>query len=794
MIKIKKLYIENFKGINSVVKIDFSNNDEKVIVLSGANGFGKTTIFEAIELCLTGIFHRIEVFDHVQKKTSNKIKPFYQNTNGKDVTIKLLVQNDETNEEFIIIKHFDDDNSPRNANQRRENIPIDSCNFFNTYLSMDTTSFDNNDPSSYKEIDQSRIDKLFYGEDSTIELNSTYYLFNYLQQEDSIYFLKQDEDEKGKKLSFLFNIENEERKRNKVSSLCVELGKKFKSIEAKIESINETISNSEEEVSYKRLFDESKFEFDKEDPFENITDKAEKLNQFNEEFSTLIDFREKFSLIEYEKSIHFNRINKDIIDSKELLQELVLKKVYSKELVEKIDLENIKIEKTAVFIDREDKTKIEKEFFDWFTPDESEEYKNYLALQEKIKEIDKDLGEVGKIVSELIVSRDKSINEFEKLHPIKVLSEDNCPLCDSPFASYHELINEITKKTKQLEAYNKSKLDSKKQVFEKISVIAKLIEKEANKFLKENKLIEKIVISKLRAFPNFENRLNKIIELYPEIDSAASKDFFFTTIPEIETVIQEKAEAIKNFISYNLIPKYSYDEGLIPNKECYSKYFDNKPDLFNKCTVDVLKNKLEFIKKSYNANVNKKLQFLKARLEKLEKIKAISDDILKSVNETIKSHKSEMIGQIKIPFYIYSGKILQSYQQGMGIFVDIRETGQNNKVWFKTGHSSDHDIVYHLSSGQMAVVSIAFCLSLNKVYNTNEHFKFLAIDDPIQTMDDLNVHTFIELLRYDFSNYQLIMSTHDDFTSRYIKYKFDKLGFNTGIKNVQHLILEESIN
>ncbi|MFP3581762.1 hypothetical protein SB659_19575, partial [Arthrobacter sp. SIMBA_036] len=75
----------------------------------------------------------------------------------------------------------------------------------------------------------------------------------------------------------------------------------------------------------------------------------------------------------------------------------------------------------------------------------------------------------------------------------------------------------------------------------------------------------------------------------------------------------------------------------------------------------------------------------------------------------------EMIEKIKIPFFIYSGKILQNYQQGFGIFIDILPTGQRNNVLLKTGKDSDHDIVFHLSAGQMAVVSLAFCLSLNKV-------------------------------------------------------------------------------
>lgn len=38
----------------------------------------------------------------------------------------------------------------------------------------------------------------------------------------------------------------------------------------------------------------------------------------------------------------------------------------------------------------------------------------------------------------------------------------------------------------------------------------------------------------------------------------------------------------------------------------------------------------------------------------------------------------------------------------------------------------------------------------------------LLIDDPLQTMDDLNISSFIELLRNDFKDKQIILSTHEE--------------------------------
>ena len=50
--KIKKIRLLNFKGFKDKTEIDISSYD--TIIFGGKNGFGKTTLFDAIELVLTG--------------------------------------------------------------------------------------------------------------------------------------------------------------------------------------------------------------------------------------------------------------------------------------------------------------------------------------------------------------------------------------------------------------------------------------------------------------------------------------------------------------------------------------------------------------------------------------------------------------------------------------------------------------------------------------------------------------------------------------------------------------------
>lgn len=118
---------------------------------------------------------------------------------------------------------------------------------------------------------------------------------------------------------------------------------------------------------------------------------------------------------------------------------------------------------------------------------------------------------------------------------------------------------------------------------------------------------------------------------------------------------------------------------------------------------------------------------------------------------------------------IYSGKIIQDYQRGLGIF--IKEYDELKNLKFVSNNSSDHDAINYLSSGQLSALVISFTLALNKVYG-NKNINTILIDDPVQTMDDINMMSFIELIRNEFENKQIIISTHEDEVSLFMRYKF----------------------
>ena len=95
-----------------------------------------------------------------------------------------------------------------------------------------------------------------------------------------------------------------------------------------------------------------------------------------------------------------------------------------------------------------------------------------------------------------------------------------------------------------------------------------------------------------------------------------------------------------------------------------------------------------------------------------------------------------------------------------------------------TSPGKEHDILYTMSSGQLSAVLLSFSLALNKIYS-GQGIKTVLIDDPIQCMDDINMISFVELLRREFSDCQIILSTHEEDFSNFVRYKFKKYGLDT---------------
>ena len=188
-------------------------------------------------------------------------------------------------------------------------------------------------------------------------------------------------------------------------------------------------------------------------------------------------------------------------------------------------------------------------------------------------------------------------------------------------------------------------------------------------------------------------------------------------------------------------------------------------------------NKKGYIKAAINSKKNEKANEIKACIKKnirrWKALKAIREDlknIQKLYSDAIESYKNQILKRLRVPLLIYTGKILQDYQNGLGVFIS------KDEMRFVTNGDVKHDILNTFSSGQLSGFVLAFLFSMNKQYvkESEDDLGFILIDDPVQTMDDINISSMIEVLRNDFKDRQIILSTHETDKENYILYKFFK--------------------
>ena len=115
MIYIKSLHIENFKCFENI-DIDFNKNTN---ILVGNNEAGKSTILEAVNLCLSGLINGRYLKNEINEFYFNRcvVNRFLLNPNEQppQILIELYLGSDEANKDLELIKGT--------RNTRKDNCP-----------------------------------------------------------------------------------------------------------------------------------------------------------------------------------------------------------------------------------------------------------------------------------------------------------------------------------------------------------------------------------------------------------------------------------------------------------------------------------------------------------------------------------------------------------------------------------------------------------------------------------------------------------------------------------------------
>lgn len=889
--KIKKILLYNFKNFRKKTIIDFSDN---ITFLVGPNGFGKTTIFDAIELGLTGNLSRIN------KVTAENIvynKPFFQNEISQPVIIKLWLEK-MNGDQLVIVRKL------VNSSTESKKIfsPLKSASQFKLFRQVEVsdTDFSSIDNTSLEEITQSSIDA-FLGIKGKYEIEKIFNLFNYIQQEETTFFLKQTEQERGDSLSFLVKTDKVEKKIEKINTVTNVIRRKISNFKGQLQNLKQQELS---DVPYQRLFNHREFVFDRETPFSIAN--LDKLLTYQNTLQNIIDFKKNFSIEEYNRKRKRDKRKKDIAGDTAIEQALYFSilspnilRSNSQWLWEKYSLDNPKLFEyvllenylqsfeTILYENRRRKqlnkyrenltsdiNRMTAQSFQCAQDDIlSNDFKLlkdqwifYQGLRENAGQVDKNLSDLRQRRSDL----DGKFNELRHQY----IDENKCPFCNNQFDSFNDLkqaydsyeayLSEISSRDSHQLHNAQSLLNSLiQQVKQKITdeiegfttnidedLLVRLQElrneyaiysKNINGFktfiqsytniqpyklrslalydynqqyqfnLQEfrSKLVVDADVYKLLDVNSLENTERQFDELRKEFSELKFETYQLesSSYSKINTaMIDSRLLELKNAIHSTVDNNYAINENLIADAEnIFPTYFQSKMEVLEDIRIGDLENKKLYLDRQHKLVQNQQLQDLSSQIETLSTTVERLEEINTIYKEEVKQFKIEIVKKLRIPFFIYSAKMLQNYQQGMGIFLTHKKTttdevetttyestGNEVKtakkipktiIRFKSDPNNDHDAINQLSTGQLAVVSLAFTLSLNTMFKLSDNLNFLMIDDPVQDMDAMNVLSFIEILRHGIiDKYQIILSTYSDFNALFMGYKFANSNSEVNIK------------
>ncbi|WP_399632710.1 AAA family ATPase [Sporosarcina sp. SG10008] len=263
---------------------------------------------------------------------------------------------------------------------------------------------------------------------------------------------------------------------------------------------------------------------------------------------------------------------------------------------------------------------------------------------------------------------------------------------------------------------------------------------------------------------------------------------------------QRQQVSMQEFKAFNVADKIS---GLTQFIDYYQDILEStaiETDL-NDIKIELLVNKVaaldKFILLVENdkeiLNISSEIKEQRGLLEESEKIYTRSKkelDEFKRISRDLKRLRvqwdKDRVDEIKEPLR----KIYKRINRHTNIKdINLLIEGRTNKIaglWANTNEDEEIFATNILSAGQLSVVALAIFISV-ALGQKESPFKCYFMDDPIQTMDDLNILSFIDLLRAELAPEnqsgnqfidQLFFTTCDEKLERLISHKMKNFGVN----------------
>lgn len=811
--KIKSLEVENIKLFDKKFDKIKGISHADLILLNGPNGYGKTTIFDALELALTGEIKRIKIYNENLGVAKNEKydKKILITDPSKEAYVTLTLEEDGS--ELKLMRFYEKPLASKKSKSSTDNNPHKIFEKFVRKLYV------NGEEILENEKQEAVLERY--------HLNNITEFFDkccFLSQDEHLQFLKEAKKDKSVSLEFLFQLPEKRKKEldrldkiifslqnsNTKNNLgyIQRLEKSIEELKNKIENLqnitkeNQAGENVEERevLEYQSLFPQKGIKWDKQVPV--LSD--DEYVASNREIDDLIYFAQhQQDCINYMWNKPFRNIIKPFSGNEDICYEDNSLEYAYRYFSLTLDGESIdkkyhrqqQFEQLKANLEKREIQKINWEVVsseNLLSEDAIRLAKEEIEIIEKLKLAQ---GTVDRVITSLNETRTALLQQAREAMNVGTIEDKECPLCGASYKEKNILETSILAEGKKLLSLSEG---AAQDIQNKINAI---YEKYLNNMMTVIQLdlqdcISETVYKKYQEVKSYRGNIDSIKALLQKININLSE-----TYQEDITEIAKGYGILVGNIEQHLRPiDREIEEQLITKRFDlnYNKYYDNAENMFREKTDLVLQTKKKYIRKVF-CDTNRgmilekenEMQKLERRCDKLKEIYDELCDYRKAIDKGITDYKKKVIHDIEPLLHVYTAKILQQKFCGKSIFILTDDKMEN----FQLIHSAkdNHDILYNMSSGQLAAVSLSFLLCMNQVYAQQQFLPVLLIDDPIQTIDDVNMVGLVDILRFEFKDTQIFISTHEQKFEWYLKYKYEKAGKKMKAYNMKDLILKTDL-
>lgn len=759
--RIHKLKINGFK-----VFTEFEESySSDLVIYDGPNGFGKTSLFDAKQLLFCNKLPRIVARHGALKVSASKIfkKSLYQNHYSQQ-DISIIAELKKGNQSLYVM---------RLAKKEDLDASKNKPNSFEDFKLYELT--DLNGDTEPRLVNN---EEKFWSERLGDKFLNNFSVLNYLQQDSKSIVIPDECDNRKRtdQISHLLNLDELEARIDKISKLKDETKVQIKEADdesrtqiALLNELQQTLTvNDSKQITYTKLTDLNITpQWDLEQPFtvdnyKNIGDLLEQMNLLKrtyvgrEEIAKRIRNKQKVDFTkrdEFGLAVrlyhHFARLP-DLNKNKALLDEL-------EKVCTTLSVEVPKLSSSHNTI-----------ISSYLGAQYADELTKLLQVKEKLQ---LEHGGVSKKQAEVMQLRGKLLQVCSS-------DEHDCPLCGFDYKESTLLIASIEAKTRQLKQQLDGIGQQINQCYQSIeAIISPLKVKYIPVLEKARNEYEGPLHTELMMHVHQEKRLSAIGQRLVSLDIELPKHY--------EHREEVQAEQVSN-VKKSVLQSLEQEDEIISDQEInfFVSQFTELSKL-EKLSEELIEQKQNYIQQQHNFAINdsiikrkKEVDFCARKVFHLNELNKQLEKVVTQLKHAQTDYMNRTIGQMESLFHIYSGRLLQNYQSGLGVFIDTPDANAKRKTSamnFTTARDSQHDAILSMSSGQISALSLSLFLALNKKYAKTA---FVFIDDPTQCMDEINIASFSDLLRVELRDRQVIISTHEQDISDYLCYRYGKAGLS----------------